>query len=455
MADISFAEVLGALGPLLVDIKGEGPSCFHGVTVDSRKVGPGSLFIALRGERHDGHQFVAEAVARGAKGVIVSQPLSDIQGVALFHVTDTLLALHAMATQRRRRHPSLRVIGITGSVGKTTTKELTAAVLGTRFRVLKSPGNLNTDIGLPLSLLELQPEHEVAVLEMGMFQIGDIALLCQIASPHIGVITNVGPVHLERLTSIEAIASAKGELLEALPPSGTAVTNGDCPWTQSLRSKTRASWVTFGLGEGCEVRGMDLEGYGLSGFSFRLVTKEGEVEVPSPMPGKHNVYAALAASAVGLTLGMSLEEISFGLSSARTDLRLRVVPGPRGSTIIDDSYNASPPSVTAALDLLAELEGRRIALLGDMLELGPIEEEAHISVGRYAGQTVDLLVLVGAKAPIMAEAARQAGLEQVIVADSKEEAVRLLKDELRRGDYLLVKGSRALALEKVVEALTS
>jgi len=453
MADISLQEVLENLGPALVARGGPPHPRFRGVSVDSRQVEDGHLFVALRGQHHDGHDFLAEAVARGARGVVVSRPAYGWEEVAVFHVRDTLEALHRLAAGRRRRHPALTVVGITGSVGKTTCKELTAAVLARRLPTLKSPGNLNTEVGLPLALMALEAHHRVAVLEMGMFARGDIDLLCRLAAPQVGVVTNVGPVHLERLGSLGAIAAAKGELLEALPPQGTAIVNGDCSWTRRLAARTSARVVTFGLGPHCQVRAEDVVGRGLSGFSFRLVAPVGEAVVHSPMPGRHNVYNALAAAAVGLALGMELEEVAGALAEARTDLRLRTVPGPRGSTIIDDTYNASPASVLAALDLLSELEGRRLALLGDMLELGSYAEEGHRLVGERAGRLVDVLVLVGEWAEVMAQAARRGGRAQVTVAASKGEAAEALRRQLGPGDYLLVKGSRALALEEVVEAL--
>ncbi len=445
-------EVLEDLGPALVARGGPLHDRFTGVSVDSRQVGEGHLFVALRGQRHDGHDFLGEAVAHGAWGLVVSRPTYDWEGVTIFQVRDTLEALHRLAAGRRRRHPALTTVGITGSVGKTTCKELTAAVLARRWAVIKSPGNLNTEVGLPLTLMGLEAHHQVAVLEMGMFARGDIALLCGVAGPQVGVVTNVGPVHLERLGSMGAIAAAKGELLEALPPEGVAVVNGDCPWTRRLTARTRARVVTFGLGPSCQVRAEEVRGQGLAGFSFRLVTPQGQAMVCSPMPGRHNVYNALAAAAVGLALGMELPEVAAALAEARPKERLRVVPGPRGSTIIDDSYNASPPSVLAALDLLAELEGRRLALLGDMLELGSYEEAGHRLVGERAGRLLDVLVAVGERARLLAEAAR-GGKAQVVMARNKEEATEILRRELGPGDYLLVKGSRALALEEVVEAL--
>jgi UDP-N-acetylmuramoyl-tripeptide--D-alanyl-D-alanine ligase len=453
--DILAEEVMEDLGPALVARGGPLHPRFRGVAVDSRLVERGFLFVALPGQRHDGHHFLEEAVSRGAWGVLVSRPTYGWEGVTVFQVRDTLEGLQRLAAGRRRRHPQLTVVGITGSVGKTTCKELTAAVLARRYSVLKSPGNLNTEVGLPLALMGLEAHHHVAVLEMGMFARGDIALLCRLANPQVGVVTNVAPVHLERLGSMGAIAAAKGELLESLPREGVAVVNGDCPWTRRVASRTRARVVTFGLGPTCQVRGQDVRGEGLAGFRFRLCTPQGEIDVRCPMPGRHNVYNALAAAAVGLCLGMELPEVATALSQARTHLRLQVLPGPHGSTIIDDSYNASPPSVLAALALLAETPGRRLALLGDMLELGDYDVEGHRLVGEEAGRVVDVLVVVGERAHLVAAAARRGGRARVMVVRDKQEAAAVLRKELGPGDHLLVKGSRALALEEVVEALRS
>ncbi len=456
MTMLSRREVAQDLGPALVACAGplDGPP-FAGAAIDSRRVQAGALFFALRGERHDGHDFIPQALAAGASGLVVSRPLSDPPaGVTVYHVTDTARALQLLAAARRGRHPHVPVVGVTGSVGKTTCKELVAAVLARRYRVLKSEGNLNTEVGLPLALLGLRDEHQVAVLEMAMFARGDIALLCRIARPRLGVVTNIGPVHLERLGSLEAIAAAKGELVEALPPDGLAVINGDCPWAQRLAARGPAPVVFYGTSPQCDVQGEVLESRGLEGFSFRLRWRGREATVRSPMPGRHHLHGLLAAAAVGLALGMEWEEVVGALACARSDLRLRVLAGPRGSTVLDDSYNASPASVLAALDLLAETPGRRIALLGDMLELGEAALDGHRQVGAHAARTTDVLLVLGEMASVVAEAARAAGHGDVRLPADKEEATAMLARELGPGDYLLVKASRALALETVVEALT-
>jgi UDP-N-acetylmuramoyl-tripeptide--D-alanyl-D-alanine ligase len=450
-------RVVQGTAELLVAGRGPADRAFNRAVIDSRQVQPGDLFVALRGEHRDGHDFVHDALDRGAAGLMVERPLEAPPEVAVFQVSDSLSALQRLAAHWRARH-DVRVVGVTGSVGKTTCKELIAAVLGTRWRVLKSPANLNTEIGLPLTLLELTPEHQRAVLEMAMYGPGEIDLLCRIAQPQMGVVTNVGPVHLERLGSMGAIAAAKEELVAALPPDGVAVLNGDDPMVAAMASSTKARVLLFGQSQECHVRGGDLASRGLDGISFRVTYKGRHRQVEAHLPGRHHLYPALAAAAVALAQGMTLTEATTALREARPELRLRVLTTPNGATILDDSYNASPQSMLAALDLLAELPpgragGRRIALLGEMRELGTAEEEGHREVGRRAAACADLILVVGKRARPLFEAARAAGPTEVRFLATAQEAAPILRDELQPSNYLLVKASRAVALESVVDAL--
>ena len=449
-------SVVQGTAELLVAGRGPVDDAFKRAVIDSREVERGDLFFALHGEHHDGHDFVDEAVARGASGLVVDRPLDAPEGVAVFQVSDSLSALQRLAGYWRRRHET-RVIGVTGSVGKTTCKELIAAVLAARWPVLKSAANLNTEIGLPLTLLQLTPRHRRAVLEMAMYGRGEISLLCRIARPQIGVVTNVGPVHMERLGSMGAIASAKAELVEALPedPDGIGILNGDDSRVAAMASRTRARVLLYGQSQQCHVRGSDLKGRGLDGISFRLTYGDTQVEVETPLPGRHHIYPALAAAAVGLSEGMTLTEIAEALRQARPELRLRVLHTPNGATVLDDSYNASPQSMLAVLDLLAELPARRIALLGEMRELGAAAEEGHRQVGERAAACTDLLLVVGEPARPLYEAALKAGAAEARFFNSPSDAVPVLRDELRPEDHLLVKASRAVALEAVVEALVA
>ena len=441
------------------------------VVIDSRLAIPGSLFIALRGERRDGHDFVPDALERGAIAAIVERqlevgcwildvrqkplqlPTSNFQLPACFVVEDSLAALQRLAAYWRAKH-DVRVVGVTGSVGKTTTKELIASVLSRRFRTLKSEGNYNTEIGLPLTLLHLEPSHERVVLEMGMYALGDIAQLAAIARPHIGVVTNVGPVHLERLGTIERIAQAKSELPAALPEDGVAILNGDDPRVRAMAEKTKARVFYYGVDESCDLWASHIESKGLEGIRFLFHYGSETIHAKVPLLGRHSVHTALAAAAVGLVEGESWGEIMDGLRNA-TQLRLVVVPGLRGSTILDDTYNASPASTIAALNLLEELEGRKIAVLGDMLELGTYEEEGHRKVGRRAMDVVALLVTVGKRARIIGEEALFWGMDKdrVFMTEDKGEAIAHLRQIVAPGDIILVKGSRGMRMEEIVAAL--
>ncbi len=447
------ADVLEALGGLLVASRSATPETFERGVIDSRQAKPGDLFFAIRGERADGHDYVSQALHAGASGAVIERPI-DAADASIFHVNDSLRALQRLAAFWRDKH-DVRVIGVTGSVGKTTAKELIAHVLSSRFRVLKSEANLNTEIGIPLALLGLREEHERAVLEMAMYSRGEIALLADISRPAVGVVTNIGPVHLERLGYMGAIVAAKAELAEALPPDGLAVLNGDDARTAALARRTRARTVLFGTSPQCDFRGTGIHSHGLAGFEFQLTSPAGVAAIRCPLPGRHHVYPALAAAAVALNEGLSLAAITAALAVARPDLRLTPRPGPGGSTIIDDSYNASPASMLAALDLLSECSGRRIAVLGDMRELGAASDEGHRVIGRHAAGRCDILIVVGEDARLIEEEARRAAHKDIRFVASSDEAADMLKRELGSGDHVLIKASRAVGLESVVDALVA
>ncbi len=430
---------------------------FKNAVIDSRQVEPGDLFVALHGEKRDGHDFIDHAIERGAIGVLAERIANSTaeqlsESVAFFLVPNTLTALQTIAGHWRHQHP-VEVIGITGSVGKTTTKEAVAAVLATKYSVLKSEGNLNNEIGLPLTLLQLNPNHEKVVLEMAMYALGEIRALCDIALPRLGVITNVGPAHLERLGSLERIAQAKAELVESLPPDGTAILNGDDPRVRATRELTRAQAVLYGVDPTFDVWASDVASKGLEGISFRLHQGEHSASVHIPLPGRHSVYNALPAAAVAFAQGFNLEEVVEGLTRLSDLPRLMVKRGVKGCTIIDDTYNASPASTLAALDLLSELKGRKIAVLGDMLELGSFEEEGHRQVGRRAAQVVDKLIAVGERARTIGGEALKCGLKKVHFVNSNDEAAGRLQECLGPGDYVLIKGSRGMAMEQIVDRI--
>lgn len=445
----------------------------RGAVIDSRQAKPGSVFIALKGERRDGHDYVADALARGAVAVIAErspdpecEPLWTTPGLQVFDcgsgmclvVPDSLAGLQRVAACWRRQQ-RVRVVGVTGSVGKTTTKEAIDAVLRQRFRTLKSEGNYNNEIGLPLTLLHLTGAHRLVILEMGMYAMGEIAHLASIALPQVGVVTNVGPTHLERLGSVQRIAEAKAELPQALPSAedgGVAILNSDDKEVANMSSQTRARLVTYGLQRGADVWADQIESEGLEGISFRLHCSRGVARIRVPTLGRHSVHTALAAAAVGITEGMELAEIAAGLHDQPHQLRLVAVTGPEGCTILDDTYNASPESSLAALTLLAELDGRRIAILGDMYELGDYEIQGHRLVGLRARDVADVLITVGRLAQMIAESALEAGMPpgSVHSVGCNAEAIALARELIRQDDVVLVKGSRGLEMEEIVSALT-
>lgn len=462
MGMITLTDVLAGTGGALSGSSGvTGEGNFARVGIDSREMGPGDLFVAVRGETHDGHRFVPDAVARGATGALVARGRAAEfahTGALLIEVDDTLAALGRLATHWRAKF-TLPVVGITGSIGKSSTKELAAGVLGTKLRVLKSPKSYNNEFGCPLSVLMIDGATDVAVLEMGTFGPGELTSLAEIAHPTVAVVTNVGYSHLERMGSQDGIARAKGELVAALPDDGAAVLNGDDPRVRAMAGLTNARSILYGFGDDCALRASDLEDHGLDGLSF-TIHWDGAAQSArlhrAPLLGAHSVYTALAAAGTGLAVGMTFDEVLVGLMQPHAAVRLLVVPGPNGSTIIDDSYNAAPASVLAALDILAHTPAqRRLAVLGDMLELGDYEDEAHRIVGRRVATVADTLLTIGPRARIIADEAARSGVmaEQIATFDRKDEVITALESELRAGDAVLIKGSRGLALEDVVAAL--
>lgn len=442
--------------------------------IDSRQVIPAGMFVAIPGERVDGHDYVEKAFQRGAHLALVQKdlnfpcPVIDLRRGSLgpqmtmpnppfaLRVDDTLKALQDIARFWRRKH-NLQVIGITGSVGKSTTKELIAEVVGMRYRVLKNPGNLNNEIGLPLTLLHLSAGHQVAVLEMGFYVPGEIKFLCDLALPQIGVITNIGTVHAERAGSQEIIAKGKAELVQSLPPApeGVAILNYDDPLVRPMAEQTRANVFYYGLDPQADLWADDIESLGLKGIRFQLHFQNEILHVRIPMIGRHSVHTALRAAAVGIVMGMPWAEIITGLRRSHSQLRLVVVPTESGALIVDDSYNASPESTLAALNLLEEIEGRRVAVLGDMLELGPYEHEGHEIVGRRAAEVAQILVTVGKLGKSIAEAARKSGLpeENIIPCEDVPQAIEILGGLLVEGDVALIKGSHGLRMDRIVAAL--
>jgi len=449
------------------EVRGEIPVglVFPRLERDARRVQPGDLYIAIKGEQFDGNEFTADAEANGAAAAIVSREWADAHPgmeMPLIVVEDTIVALQRWAKWRRDRL-DVTVIGVTGSIGKTSAKESIAAVLGQTRRVYKSPGSYNNEIGLPYSLLEAPDDTEVMVLEMGgAYAFGELTLLAGIAEPQVGVVTNVYPVHLERMGSIDAIAETKSELVRALPANGIAVLNGDDERVRAMAEKTSARIVFYGFEPRCEVRADSVTTDGLKGTSFWLTIAEERYFVKVPFVGSHGVQVALVALAVGHAFGMHISEMLAGLQDPDTQVRLLFAPGPAGSDLIDDTYNASTPSVLSALGLLDDiLAKRRIAVLGEMRELGRISEDEHRVVGRRAGAIVDLLITYGDASRVVAEEAllmssddRKIAVHSFSEGEGEKHAiVHLLRSELRSGDVVLFKGSRSLAMETLVRDL--
>ncbi len=484
--------------------------------LDSRDVQSGDLFIALAGQQTDGHAYLGNALTAGAQAGIAEQrgvqaareggallvecragltsddaeiaraPVHSLRGRPLvFVVDDSVAALQRLgAFQRLQRcRAGLRVVGITGSVGKSSTKELTAAVLRQRYQTHATEGNLNSEQGLPLTLLGLGPQHECAVLEMGMYALGEIRTLATLARPHVGVITNIGPSHLERLGTMERIVDAKSELVESLPSAaegGVAILNWDDERVRPMSERTNAAIFRYGLTPDADLWADEIESRGMEGIRFRFHFEGWQEEaaplaalrnerdaladpeslyINLPLLGRHSVHTALRAAAVGLVEGLSWAEIIAGMQRLTSHLRLVTSPGINGSTLIDDTYNASPASTIAALNLLADIapagEGRRIAVLGDMLELGHLADEGHQLVGRRAAQVVDLLVAVGSLGREIGEAALDGDFdgERLRIVATDDDAIALLHEMLRPDDLVLVKGSRAVGMDAVVAGI--
>ncbi|MBW2092160.1 MAG: UDP-N-acetylmuramoyl-tripeptide--D-alanyl-D-alanine ligase [Deltaproteobacteria bacterium] len=428
-----------------------------GVSTDTRNIKCGDLFVALKGERFDGHDFLRQAFDKGAVAAVVDRR-EGLRGRILLPVTNTLQALGDLAAYVRRRQP-LKVVAITGSNGKTTTREMTVRILRQKFNVLAAKANFNNLVGLPLTLLNLRPEHQVAVLEMGMNKFGEISRLTEIADPDVGLVTSVSPVHLEGVGSLEGVAQAKGELYAGLKNGAKAVVNLDDPFVTQIADTFQGSRLTFGFSRLADVRVQNIKYQGLKGLSFKMLTSKEAVTIKLPLYGRHNIINALAAAAVSMTLGLTSVQIRDALADMKPfpgRLELKKLPGP--VYLLDDTYNANPVSVKAALNVLSRLKGRgrMIAVLGDMLELGSETEPAHARIGQEAAEMgLDLLVGVGPFAEIMVRAAGKCGLSpnKLNWFEDQMQAAIWLKSRLRPLDRVLFKGSRGMHLETIVNYL--
>ena len=452
MQPMTVKEIAAAVGGVWWNPR-EDAAPVTAISTDSRKVVPGCLFLPWVGEKFDGHDFIDMALDKGAAGCLCARLPQDIRPDKFYiKVDDTRLALRALASAYRDKF-DIPFVQITGSVGKTTTKEMIAAVLGAKYRTLKTPENFNNDIGTPLTLFGLGPEHQAAVIETGMNHFGEIEYLGALVRPDVAVISNIGDAHIEFLGSREGILKAKCEIFEHLKEGGLVVLNGDDALLNTVQVPFRT--VRCGQSEHCQARITEIADHGVDGITCTVVTEKDTYALAVPAPGAYMAYSASIAVAVGEELGLSHDEIVRGVASYEpAGSRMRVVHLPEGRILLDDCYNANPQSVTAALEVLAKTEcDRRVAVLGDMGELGALTDQAHYNMGALAAMLgIDFVVAIGEKAARIADGAAQSGGE-VLHFSTKEEALKTLKEELKPGTAMLVKASHAMHFGALVDAL--
>ena len=462
MKNMTLENIEKACGGRYIGTEAEKKTEVLGVVIDSRQVESGYLFVAIPGEKVDGHKFIPDVFAKGAAAVLSEQQLEDPAGPYIL-VESTTKALRDLA-EYYRKSLDIKVVGITGSVGKTSTKEMIASVLSEKYRVLKTEGNYNNEIGLPLTIFKIRAEHEVAVLEMGISEFGEMHRLATMANPDICVITNIGLCHLENLKTRDGILKAKTESFAHLKKDGIAILNGDDDKLSTIRQVGDKEPVFYGMEEKMEYRedakksvyATGVENLGLYGMQARIHTPEGERDVRIPIPGEHNVYNALAATAVGLSLGLSLDQISSGILKAKTIGGRTNLLNTGSMTVIDDCYNANPVSMKASIDVLATAEGRKIAVLGDMGELGENEKKLHYEVGEYlAKKEIDILFCAGELSEEIAKAAQKESKTcEVYYFKTRDALLEQLLPFLKKGDTVLVKASHFMEYPKMVKALT-
>ncbi len=449
METLTLREIVGAVGgKTQTDFDTE----ILSVSTDTRSITPGSLFVPIKGERFDGHDFIEKALELGAVAVLSERP---IQGERIVSVPDTREAYLRLAGWYRRRFP-VSVVGITGSVGKTTTKEMIAAVLESQYCTLKTEGNYNNEIGLPKTLLGLEGRHQMAVIEMGMSHFGEISRLSRAAAPNIGVITNIGVSHIENLGSRAGILAAKLEILDGMEPQSPLLLNADNDLLGQVSEELDRELLYYGIeNDIAQIRAVDITEQNLS-TEFDIVYYGKKIHLTLPTVGRHNVYNALAAFGVGLSMALSPEKMVAAIAGyTPTGMRQRIVSR-NGMTLIEDCYNASPDSMRAAISVLTGMrcDGKRIAVLADMLELGELSEQAHREVGTLAAKSgVEQLFCYGEAAEALAQAAKANGLTDTYHFETKEALAAALREQVKSGDCILFKGSRGMKLEEVIEKL--
>lgn len=457
METIKCEEIVKAVGGTL--LSGDNNAVFYNVSTDSRKINKGDFFVPLVGEKFDGHDYIKLSFEQGASGSFTQKDMEPYDGKVLIKVSDTLKALRDLASYYRQKF-QIPFVGITGSVGKTSTKEMVSSVLGKGFNVLKTQGNFNNEIGVPLTIFGLESSHTAAVVEMGMSGLGEISRLTSIVKPDIAIITNIGLSHIEKLGSKNNILKAKMEILEGLNDKGLVILNGDDKLLYGLKDLLKFRTLFYGLEEGLEYQAYNVKSLGEQGSTFEIGVGNKEYKVRIPVPGIHNVYNALCGIAAGIELGVPVDKIVEGIEGFTPGkMRLNII-NHNGLKIINDAYNASPQSMEAAINVLKDVSsgGRTIAVLGDMLELGEMSYKAHFDVGRYAvSKGIDYVVAVGESRRNIAHGAVDAGAEDDRVFEFKDnsEVARFLQRFSKTGDVILVKGSRGMKMEEIVNMLTT
>jgi UDP-N-acetylmuramoyl-tripeptide--D-alanyl-D-alanine ligase len=457
MQKLTFSDILGATSGELIcgNVLGE----FCNISTDSRKISSGDLFIPIAGEKFDGHDYIISAFSAGAEAVVTHKYIEPIPFKTIIQVKDTLIALREIAAFYRRKF-NIPFIGITGSVGKTSTKDMIASVLKEKYKVLKTEGNFNNEIGLPLTVFNLDNFHEAAVLEMGMSGFGEISNLTYIAKPDIAVITNIGVSHIEKLGSRQNILKAKMEILEGLNEKGLLVLNGDDKLLYGLKDLLKFRTIYYGMEEGLDYQAYNIKTAGENGTYFEITIKNTDYKIHIPIPGVHNVYNALAAIAIGIELKLPIEKIIRGISEfTNSKMRMDIITC-KEVKIINDTYNASPQSMEAAINVLADIGGnkRKIAILGDMLEMGAWAYKAHMDIGKFAvSKAIDYILTVGENAKHIALGAIEAGAENstIFSFENNSQLNNYLDSFLKKDDVILGKGSRGMKREEIVHYLCS
>ena len=456
---LTLNEITSSCSGRLINEEYEG--AIKGISIDSRTIAEGEFFVPIKGEKYDGHDYIVNAYENGAVGTLTHNPeYLDKSYRNVIMVEDTLKAFNDIAFYYRRKF-NIPFVAITGSTGKTTTKDMVANVLSQKYNVLKNTGSYNNNIGLPLTIFRLKDEHEIAVVEVGMNNLREIAYLSKIVEPHIGVITNIGLSHIERLGSVENIIKAKSELLEGLDKEGVVFINEDDSNLLKIKENyPRIKFKTFGINHG-NIRANKINTISHNRVAFEVEYNNITNDFHLNIPGLHNVYNALAAISLGLEFNLTTDEIKTGLSKFTTsEMRLEIIDGINGITIINDSYNACPDSMRAAIDVLHEFKirkkGRTIAVLGDMLEMGKWGIPSHRELGKYLGdKKIDGLITVGNKAKHIAISGKESGIDEkmIFIFNSNKEAINKLKDICNENDIILIKGSRGMKMEEIAHSL--